>query len=121
VIGSPSSAGASIPVDNDGGSGRYTGYAIANPSDDNLNIRIYVLDEKGTVVTTLDPGNLNPLGPRQQVSRFLHQDAPSTLTFRGSMVLTERTGKKFLVVALVQNQGLLAAIPVISEKPPVVP
>jgi hypothetical protein len=43
---------------------------------------------------------------------------PARLKFRGSMVLEGQSGKKFSIVALVQSQGLLTAIPVIPEKSP---
>jgi hypothetical protein len=37
------------------------------------------------------------------------------------MVLIGQAGKKFVVVALVQNEGLYTAIPVIPSKAPNVP
>jgi hypothetical protein len=69
-------------------------------------------------VQTLFLSQLNALWPSNQVVRFLHQDAPQRLKFRGSMVLIASPGQKFCVVALVQNQGQFTAIPVIPAKAP---
>ena len=109
---------ATIPLDNNGAQNRFTGYAIANPSTANINVKIDVVDVNGHVVQTLNLPQLNPLGPRQQVARFLHQDVPSLLTFQGSMVLIAQTGEAFSVVALVLDQGLITAVPVIPSKAP---
>jgi len=108
---------ATIPVNNDDIRNRYTGYAIANPSATDINIKIVVLDESGSTVETLILPSLNPLGPGKQIARFLHQDS-QRLKFKGSMVLLADTGKRVSVVALVLEQGLLTAIPVIPAKAP---
>ncbi len=108
---------ATIPVNNDDGQNRYTGYAIANPSAASVNIKIVVLDESGAPVETLVLPSLNPLGPGKQIARFLHEDSPR-LKFKGSMVLIADAGKQISVVALVLEQGLLTAIPVIPAKAP---
>jgi hypothetical protein len=109
---------ATIPVDNNGAQNRFTGYAIANDSDASINVKIVVVNTSGTPVQTLNLPQLNPLGPRQQVARFLHQDAASFLTFQGSMVLIASTGESFSVVALVLDQNLITAVPVIPSKAP---
>ena len=56
----------------------------------------------------------------QQTAGFLHQDSASLLTFQGSVVMIEQSGKRFAIVALVQNQGLFTAIPVIPGKAPTI-
>jgi hypothetical protein len=109
---------ATVPVDNDGAANRFTGYAIANPSNANINVKIVVVNVNGVPMQTLNLPQLNPLGPRQQVARFLHQDVQSLLTFQGSMVLIAQPGEEFSVVALVLDQGLITAVPVIPSKAP---
>lgn len=109
---------ATIPVDNDGAQSRFTGYAIANPSNANVNIKIDIVNANGTLHQTLTLPQLNPLGPHQQVARFIHQDVASLLTFQGSMVLIASTGESFSVVALVLDQNLITAVPVIPSKAP---
>jgi hypothetical protein len=123
VLASPPVAVATIPVDNDDRRNRFLGFALANRSDENINIKIVTLSENGAVLDTITPSELNPLGPRKQVARFLHQYVPQaqSLRFRGSMVLVVQSGKKCVTVALVQEEGLLTAIPVIQEKAPNVP
>jgi len=117
LAGSPLNV-ATIPVNNDGAKNRFTGYAIANPSNASINVKIVVVDVNGVPVQTLNLPKLNPLPPRQQVARFLHQDVPSLLTFQGSMVLIGQSGNEFSVVALVLDQNLITAIPVIPSKAP---
>jgi hypothetical protein len=109
---------ATVPVDNDGAQNRFTGYAIANDSNANINVKIVVVNANGAPVQTLNLPQLNPLGPRQQTARFLHQDVPSLLTFQGSMVLIGQGGSRFSIVALVLDQGLITAVPVIPSKAP---
>ncbi len=109
---------ATIPVDNDGAHNRFTGYAIANPSNANINVKIDIVNANGTLAQTLTIPQLNPLGPHQQVARFLHQDVPSFLTFQGSMVLIASSGESFSVVALVLDENLITAVPVIPSKAP---
>jgi hypothetical protein len=112
---------ATMPVDNDDRENRFTGFAVANPSNENINVTLYVLDENGGITDALSPPELNPLGPLKQVARFMHEYVPTKLRFRGSMVLVGQGGKTFAVVALVQAQGLVTVIPVISSTAPQVP
>jgi len=109
---------ATVPIDNNEALNRFTGYAIANPSSQNINVKIVVVDVNGSTVHTLNLPQLNPLGPGQQIARFLHQDLSSLLTFQGSMVLIGQAGSQFSVVALVVDQGLITAVPVIPSKAP---
>lgn len=117
VLGSQVVEYATIPVDNNADEERYTGFAIANPTDEEVYVRIDLLDENGKVVDSITPTELYPLGPRKQVARFLHQYLGTRLQFRGSMVLVPAQSAKIVVVALVQNKGLLTAVPVIPSKP----
>jgi len=121
VFASQSVEFATIPVDNDDSQSRFTGFAVANISGEDSNIRIVTLSESGVVVDDIAPSELNPLGPQKQVARFLHEYLPTRSKFRGSMVLIALGGKKCAVVALVQNHDLMTAIPVIAEKAPNVP
>src|SRR5262249_46044609 len=104
---------AAIPIHNDSAAARYTGYAIANPGARDLKLRLRVLDTVGAEFTTLTPPSLNPLAPGRQVARFLHQDDPGLTSFRGSVVITDLDNQEFAVVALVEQAGLLTAVPVI--------
>ena len=109
---------ATMPVDNDDRENRFTGFAVANPSNENINVTLYVLDENGGITDVLSPPELNPLGPLKQTAKFLHEYVPTKLRFKGSMVLVGQGGKTFAVVALVQTQGLITVIPVIPSKAP---
>ncbi len=112
---------ATMPVDNDDTQNRFTGFAVANPSNENVNVRLYVLDENGGITDVLSPPEFNPLGPLKQAAKFLHEYVPTKLRFKGSMVLVGENGKTFAVVALVQVQGLVTVIPVIPSRAPQVP
>ncbi len=111
---------ATVPVDNDDSQQRYTGYAVANPNGTSVSIRIVVVDQNGSAVGLLNPAPLNAIGPYRQAARFLHQDGSQWLKFKGSMVLIGAPGQTFCVVALVQDQGLLTAIPAIPAKAPTI-
>jgi hypothetical protein len=113
VLGGYPVSTATLPVDNDDTQNRFTGFAVTNPANENINITLYVLDENGAVADVLSPPELNPLGPLRQVARFLHEYLPTRLRFKGSMVLVGQGGKSFAAVALVQGQGLVTVIPVI--------
>jgi hypothetical protein len=112
---------ATLPVDNDDAENRFTGFAVANHNTDDIGVRIVTLDERGAVSDVITPPDLNPLPPGHQAAKFLHEYLPGRLKFRGSAVLIARGGKKFSVVALLSNQGLLTAIPVVAEKASNVP
>jgi len=121
VFSAEATSAATIPVDDDGtpgfALGRFTGYAVANPENSSMNIKIVLVNPDGSISQTLSPQLLNPLLPGSHVARFLWQDLNNlNLKFQGSMVLIEQGGKKFSVVALVQNQGLFTAIPVLPTK-----
>ena len=108
---------ATIGVDNSLSQSRFTGFSIANPTNENINIRLVVLNAEGNITETLTPPELNPLGPQRQVSKFLHEYLPVRATFRGSVVLAAQAGRRFVATALIQFQGLLTATPVTADKP----
>jgi hypothetical protein len=112
---------ATIPVDNSQAEGRFTGFSVFNPSNESINIRVAVVDENGALLESLNPVELNPLGPQMQVTRFLHEYLQARSTFRGSIVLLSQQSKRFVPVALVQEMDEQTAIPVIPARPGVVP
>jgi hypothetical protein len=124
VLSADATSSATIPVDDDGTLGaqsRFTGYAVANTGNTDINIRITLVNPDGSLLQTISPATLNPLRPGAHTARFLWQDINPSFQFRGSMVLIEQAGQQFSVVALVQNQGLFTAIPVIPAKAPNIP
>ncbi len=113
ILASQPAASATIPVDNDDSLQRFTGVALANPGDQEIHVRIDIIDSDGNVTQSVSPASLNPLGARNQVATFIHQLVPATLQFRGSMVLTAEGGGQFVATALLQDRGMLSAIPVV--------
>ena len=118
VLASDLVTAATIPLDDDvpPPANRYTGYAVANPSSiDTIRIKVQTVDADGIPNAALTPITL---GPGEQVATFVFQDPAASRQFQGSVVLIGEGGKSFAVVALVQNQGLYTAIPVIPTKAP---
>jgi len=105
---------ATIPVDDDRSRNRYTGYAIANPGTESISIKGALFD--GDLNVPVNNFAL-ALGPGQQLAKFFFESTAVPEKFKGSVVLTEQGGKKFSVVALVQNWGLYTTIPVIPTLP----
>jgi hypothetical protein len=107
---------ATIPLDDDDAAARYTGYAIANPGAEAITIKAVTVKADGTPGATL---RMIALRPGEQVAAFFFQaQEPSNRVFQGSVVLMGQGGAKFVLVALVQDQGLFTAIPVINAKAP---
>jgi hypothetical protein len=113
VLASQPTDSATIPVDNDDSLERFTGVALANAGAQEIRVRLEIRDSNGDVTGTLSPEALNPLGARMQVATFLHQLVPVTLRFRGSMVLTTGGSGQFVATALLQDRGMLSAVPVV--------
>ena len=107
-----------IQVDDDSTVSRLTGYALANPGSDPLQITIFLVDGDGNVTKTLS--RAITLDPGKQIARFLFQDVNDpNFKFQGSAVLKSETGGKFAATALVQDQEpnvMFTAIPVIKGK-----
>jgi hypothetical protein len=117
VLASITVQAATIPVDDDYPS-KATGYAVANPSTtDTITIRLQTVNGDGTPGAALSPV---VLPPGQQTAAFFWEDSAAQKKFQGSVVLIEKDGKQFSVVALVarKNLTLYTAIPVIPSKPP---
>ena len=110
---------ATISVDNDDKESRFTGYAIANPNSYETKIKLGSVNETGQFLSDVD--RVITLGPRQQVSRFLHEDLPARVNFKGSVVLRGQALGAFVVVALVENHGQFTVVPVIRGKSPEIP
>ncbi len=107
-----------IPVNDDSSQSRFTGYALANPGSDPIQISVFFVDGNGVVTRTLNQAIT--LDPGKQIARFLFQDVNDpNFAFQGSVVLKSESGGKFAAVALVQDQEptvLFTAIPVIKGK-----
>jgi hypothetical protein len=108
---------ATIPVDNDSNQSKQIAYAIANPSSQTIAIRLALVGQDGVVV---DDTVTVTLGPGEQIARYLWQEMART-NFKGSLVLRGQGGARFIAVALLDKQGLLTAIPLISGKASSVP
>ena len=121
ILASPPVAAATIPVDNDGSLSKYTGFALANINKSGISVRIVILDADGRMTQTIRPDELNPLGARKQVARFMHEYVSSLLDFKGSIVLVADGGMSFVATALLQKQGRYTALPVIPGKPASLP
>jgi hypothetical protein len=95
----------------------FTGYAVANPSSEDLSIRMTVVDAQGKPLWVIDNGIR--LGPNKHVARFLWQDLNKPdLHLLGSLVLQADGGKKFIAGALKQKQGIFSNLPAIPGKAP---
>ena len=103
---------ATIPVDNDSSQGKQMVYAIANPSDQTISIKLALVGQDGTVI---NDNVTMQVGPGQQIARYLWQDlAPAN--FRGSLVLRGQNGQTFFAIALLEKQGIYTVIPLIPGK-----
>lgn len=116
LFSSPVSA-ATIGVDNSASERRYVGFAVANPGDETLALRLRTLSTSGTVVDDVLPAQLS-LSPRGHASIFLHEIVSNRTEFKGSMVLAAPAGRTFLATALLEDRGQLTAIPVLEGKAP---
>lgn len=121
VLSSDLVPAATIPVDDDLGQQRYTGYAVANPGSNPITIKVLEVPADGNSATAVSLKSVT-LDPGKQTASFFFQDPKASLTFRGSAVLIGQDGATFCVVALVQVQGttgpLYTAIPVLPSKAP---
>jgi beta-glucanase (GH16 family) len=117
VLGSLPVECATIPIDNSDTHQKFSGFAVANPGSTDVHVSITTLDQNGAGWDAIAPSELNPLGPRRQVSKFLHQLLPGRLNFRGSMVFSAQPGERFSILALNQQHGLYSAVPAVPQKP----
>ncbi len=100
-----------IPVDNDSNQGMEVAYAIGNPGNQTISLELALVEPDGTIVDD----TLLTLGPREQIAKYLWQDL-TCANFKGSLLVRGQAGASFIAVALLDNQGLLTAIPFISGK-----
>ena len=117
VLASAPVEAAVVPVDNDGSVGRYSGFGVANTGAGDIHLTLRTYGEDGLPADTSRPPEFNPLGPRRQAARFLHELIPSRLNFRGSMRLYAEPGEGFAVVALNLDRGHYTAVPVMPQAP----
>ncbi len=104
-------------MDNNSLQGKQMIYAIANPGSQTIDVKLTLVGQDGAIV---DDSFHVPLGPGEQVARYLWQDLNRT-TFKGSLVFRGTGGATFVVIALVEKQGHVTVIPLISGKAPGVP
>ncbi len=109
---------ATVPVNNDDTQAEQMAYAIANPTDQAVSIKLALVGQDGNVV---DDTVTVTLSPGQQVARYLWQDLARSTNFKGSFVLRGQNGATFVAVALADKQGLLTVVPLIAGKAPAVP
>jgi hypothetical protein len=115
VLSSTPVSAATIPVDDNVSALRYTGYAIANTGTSAIIVDVQEVNADGSLAASLKPLEI-PAG--QQTASFLFEDAKALQTFQGSAVFIGQSGATFSIVALVFNQGLMTAIPVIPGAAP---
>ncbi len=108
---------ATVAVDNNSSQDKQTAFAIANPGNRTISVKLALVGQDGTVV---DSSVTLTLGPGQQMARYVWQDLART-DFRGSLVFRGQARATFIAVALVDKQHVLTAIPLISGKAPGVP
>jgi hypothetical protein len=121
VLSSQPTQFATIPVNENHSQNLFTAIAIANPTSQSLEVKLALVDQNGNVVN--DTAVIT-LAPGQQTAKYL--DDPTLqlnlpTTFQGSIVLSAQGGGTFVTVALVQNQQIFTAIPVIPDKAPSIP
>jgi hypothetical protein len=109
---SPLLQSATIAVDNDNSRSKQVAYAIANPGNQTIAIKLILVEQDRTVA---DNTVTLALGPKQQIATYLWQDFART-NFKGSLVLQGQSGAVFIAVAILDNQGLLSPIPLILGK-----
>lgn len=79
VLSSSPVSSATIPVYDDVDSGRFTGYAIANPGTSSITVNVMEVSGDGTSITNLSPISL---GPGQQIAQFFFQDSLAKRSFK---------------------------------------
>jgi hypothetical protein len=108
---------ATVPVDFDVAEGKQLVYALSNPNDQTISVKLALVGQDGTVV---DDSIAITLLPGQQVANYLSQETGRS-DFKGSMVLRGQNNATFVAVALEYKQNLVTLIPLISGKAPGIP
>jgi sugar lactone lactonase YvrE len=105
---------ATIPLDNDELDKKQMGYVIANPSGQEITIKMALVDRDGTV---LEDNATLKLGPREYFGGYLYQEFDAA-DLKGSFVMRGKGGATFVVMALLDKKGILTALPVVPGKFP---
>jgi hypothetical protein len=93
-----------------------TGMAVASVGGPAV-VRLRLIDELGSEVSSVLDSRMNPLGPLQQLADFVTGFFPSVAginTFRGSLVAEVDGEGAIAVTGLVLKEGLLSALPVVE-------
>lgn len=117
VLPAPPMQFATIAVDDNINEARTTAYAIANPGDTIIWIKLCLVDADGKVV---DDTAAIHLHPGQQIARYFFQDFDFS-QFKGTVVLRAQRDGRFVAVGLIQNQDLFTVTPVEAAKAPNIP
>lgn len=103
---------ATVPVDLDSGQNRLIAYAIANPSEKTVDVRVELIAQDSSLI---DDAVTVSVGPGQQISRYLHEDL-SFVEYKGSLVFRTQGGQSFVLVTLLQHQHSFTALPIIPGR-----
>jgi hypothetical protein len=101
----------SAPVSNDSDKGRSMGFAIANPSNEGINLLVITVDEYGFFQDFASPQQLNPLPPKSQALLFLHEILPDRAHHEGSVIVIDDLGRTFFAVTMMLEDGLVYVVP----------
>jgi hypothetical protein len=115
VLGTDPVRSALFPVVNDDSTEKYMGFAVANPGGEAIDFDVEIIDEKGVLVDTLAPPEMNPLPAHGQIAKFVHELGANLETFKGSVILRAREGARFIAIGLVLHQGIYTATPIFEK------
>jgi sugar lactone lactonase YvrE len=117
VLSTDALTSATLPINDDNEKGRWTGYAVANPGNSPIKIKVLAVRIDGTIAARLTPILLDP---GNRASAFFNGDPALETNFRGSIVLAGEEGATFSAIAVLQDQGedgpLYTSVPVIRGK-----
>lgn len=108
---------ATIPVDNDTTQAKQLAFAVANPTGQTLTVKLALVAPDGTVV---NDSHTITLDPKKQVAIYLDQ-VTGYSNFKGTLVLRGQNRATFIVLALLDKEGVFTTLPVVAEKAPGVP
>jgi hypothetical protein len=100
------------PINNNDDEGRFSGFVLANPSEEELNLLVITVDEHGDFLELANPPELNPLPPQGQAKIFLHDILPETTLQQGSVIVIDELGRSFLGATIMVENGLVYLMPV---------
>lgn len=114
VIQSQRIPSATIPVDNIAAQTKQLAYALANPSGQTITVELVLVSQSGTVV---DDTISIQLGPREHTTRYLWQDIENE-DFKGSVVFRGKNGVPFVLLGVLEKQGIYTALPITTGAAP---